>query len=90
MLREDIMGHVTVMVAEEIKEGSAGVVVTSDESADGFYLVTWSVTPFTDQETGELLCEGKYFLGVFQTQVSKRKKSNLKIIPMNFFHRALP
>ena len=61
LLREDTMGHLTAMVAEEIKEGSVGAVVTSDEAADGFYLVKWSGTPFTDQETGELLCEGKYF-----------------------------
>mmetsp|Transcript_768 Transcript_768/g.1609 ORF Transcript_768/g.1609 Transcript_768/m.1609 type:complete len:117 (-) Transcript_768:154-504(-) len=55
------MGHVTAMLAEEIKEGAVGDVVTSDEATDGFYLVKWSGTPFTDQETGELLCEGKYF-----------------------------
>jgi len=60
-LRDDIMGHVTAMLAEEIKEGAVGDVVTSDEATDGFYLVKWSGTPFTDQETGELLCEGKYF-----------------------------
>ena len=28
LLREDIMGHVTAMVAEEIKEGSIGVLLS--------------------------------------------------------------
>ena len=52
------MGHVTTIVAEEIKEGSVSAVVTSDEAADGYSLVKWSGTSYTDQETGELLCEG--------------------------------
>ena len=48
------------MVGEEIQIGLIGAVVTSDEKADGYYLIQWTGTPYTDQDTGGLLCDGKY------------------------------
>ena len=52
-----------VKVASDIEEGYMGVVVTSDEDADGgYYLIEWTGTPCTEQESGELVCPGDYLM----------------------------
>ena len=51
--------------ANDIEEGYIGAVVTSDEDADGgYYLIKWTGTPYTNQESGELVCPGDYLLPV--------------------------
>jgi len=52
-------------VANDIEEGYIGAVVTSDDDTDGgYYLIKWTGTPYTDQESGELVCPGNYLLPV--------------------------
>ena len=43
------------------RSGGVGAIVTTDEQADGYYLVEWTGEPFTCQVTGELKCRGIYF-----------------------------
>eukprot|EP00534_Pseudo-nitzschia_fraudulenta_P008681 CAMPEP_0201140564 /NCGR_PEP_ID=MMETSP0851-20130426/2151_1 /ASSEMBLY_ACC=CAM_ASM_000631 /TAXON_ID=183588 /ORGANISM="Pseudo-nitzschia fraudulenta, Strain WWA7" /LENGTH=147 /DNA_ID=CAMNT_0047413181 /DNA_START=1 /DNA_END=441 /DNA_ORIENTATION=- len=65
LLKLEIRNHITLKVADDIEEGYIGAVVTSDEDADGgYYLIKWTGTPYTDQESGELVCPGDYLLPV--------------------------
>ena len=58
-LRKDIRNYITLKIANDIQDGFIGGVVTSDPDADGYYLIKWNGTPYTDQESGELVCEGE-------------------------------
>ena len=60
LFREGIRDHICAIVSEDIKVGCYGAVVTIDKDADGYYLVKWTGTPYTDQETGELVCDGLF------------------------------
>ena len=65
LLKLKIRNHITLKVANDIEEGYIGAVVTSDEDADGgYYLIKWTGTPYTDQESGELVCPGDYLMPV--------------------------
>ena len=65
LIKQQIRNHITLKVVDEIEEGYIGAVVTSDDSADGgYYLIKWTGTPFTDQESGELVCPGDYLMPV--------------------------
>ena len=60
LLRQQIRNHITLRIVDDIEEGFIGGVVTSDPDADRYYLIRWSGTPYTDQESGELVCDGKH------------------------------
>ena len=61
LYQENIRDHIASVIAQEIDSVNTGAVVTSDPDAvDGYYLVKWSGTPYTDQDKGELVCDG-YF-----------------------------
>ena len=65
LLKLQIRNHITLKVANDIEEGYVGAVVTCDEDADGgYYLIKWTGTPYTNQESGELVCPGDYLLPV--------------------------
>jgi len=66
LLKLQIRNHITLKVANDIEEGYiGGAVVTSDKDADGgYYLIKWTGTPYTDQESGELVCPGDYLMPV--------------------------
>ena len=65
LLKLQIRNHITLKVANDIEEGYIGAVVISDEDADGgYYLIKWTGTPYTDQESGELVCPGDHLLPV--------------------------
>ena len=69
LLKLQIRNHITLKVADDIQEGYIGAVVTSDEDADGgYYLIKWTGTPYTDQESGELVCAGDYLMPVVELQ----------------------
>ena len=54
LMKEQIRNHITLKVADAIEEGYIGAVVTSDDNADGgYYLIKWTGTPCTNQESGE-------------------------------------
>ena len=37
--------------------------MTCDEDADGsYYLIKWTGTPYTDQDSGELVCPEEYLM----------------------------
>ena len=59
-LRKDIRNYITLKIVNDIEDGYIGAVITSDEDADGYYLIKWSGTPYTAQDSGELVCDGKY------------------------------
>mgnify|MGYP001328175388 CR=1 FL=1 len=55
LLKLQIRNHITLKVANDIEEGYIGAVVTCDEDADGgYYLIKWTGTPYTDQESTSL------------------------------------
>ena len=60
LFRKEVREHITAVIAREIDVGKYGAVVTSDEDADGYYLVKWTSTPYTDQESGQLVCDANY------------------------------
>ena len=65
LMKQQIRNHITLKVADDIEEGYIGDVVTSDVDADGgYYLIKWTESPYTDQESGELMCPGKYLMSV--------------------------
>ena len=65
MLKMEIRNHITLKVADDIEEGYIGAVVMPDEEADGgYYLIKWPGTPYTDQESGELVCPGEYLMPI--------------------------
>ena len=65
MLKGQIRNHITLKVANDIEEGYIGAVVTTDDDAGGgYYLIKWSETPYTDQESGKLVCPGDYLMPV--------------------------
>ena len=47
-------------MAGKITKGNIGAIAVDDDSTDGYYLVQWTGTPYTCQETGDLLCYGQY------------------------------
>ena len=47
-LREDIRNHITLKIVNDIEDGFIGAVITSDTDADGYYLIKWNGTPYTD------------------------------------------
>ena len=63
-MKQQIGNHITLKVVDGIEEGYVGAVVTSDDDADGgyYYLIEWTGTPYTDQESGELVCPGDYLM----------------------------
>ena len=61
LYRENIREHIVSVIAQEIDSVNTGAVVTSyPDAVDGYYLVKWSGTPYTYQDTGELVFDG-YF-----------------------------
>ena len=58
LYRENIREHIASIIAQQIDSVNTGTVVTSDPGAvDGYYLVKWSGTPYTDQDTAALVCD---------------------------------
>ena len=53
----DSLQHITAALHKNIEKGKVGALSTSDEKTDGYYLIKFAGTPFTDQTTGELKCE---------------------------------
>ena len=64
MYRWAIRDHITAILGEEIRNGISGAIVTIDTDADGYYLVKWTGTPYTSEDTAELVCEGIYLTKV--------------------------
>ena len=54
----------TDIVGEEILNGIIGAIVTIDPDADGYYIVKWTGTTYTGEDTSELVCEGIYLTKV--------------------------
>ena len=52
----EALNHLATMNADSIKEGNIGAIVTDDPASAGYYLVEFTGLPYTDQRTGELLC----------------------------------
>ena len=68
IFRKEVREHITAIIATEIDIGKYGAVVTSDEDADGYYVVQWTGLPYTDQETGQLVCDANYLNPVARAQ----------------------
>ena len=66
--RKEVREHITALIANEIEVGKIGAVITTDEDADGFYLVEWTELPYTCQDTGDLKCRGNYLNRVGRTR----------------------
>ena len=62
--RWGIREHITAVVGEEIRIGCYGAIITTDPDADGYYLVKWTGTPYTSEDTAELVCDGVYLTKV--------------------------
>ena len=60
LFRGEIEEFLADEMAEKITVGNIGAIAVDDDSTDGYYLVQWTGTPFTCQETGDLLCYGQY------------------------------
>ena len=54
LVLEDTLDYVTSVVASEVEIRMVGAVVIDDPNIDGYYLVQWTETPFTCQETNKL------------------------------------
>ena len=64
-LRHGILRNITAAVALEVEEGNYGAVSTDDEDAPfGYYLLKFTCTPYTDQNSGALMVKGKYWIQV--------------------------
>ena len=71
--RAEVLAGMTELMAETIQIGAYGAIATTDEDADGYYIVRWTTEPYTIQEAvapekygwairaGELVCEAEYF-----------------------------
>ena len=64
MCRWSIRYHITDIVGEEIRNGLIGAIVTIDPDVDGYYLVKCTGTPYTSEDTAELVCDGIYLTKV--------------------------
>jgi hypothetical protein len=72
---EEALAGMTTMMAERIKPDKYGAFSTTDEDADGYYIVKWTSEPYTLQEdkllteytpamripAGTLVCDAEYY-----------------------------
>ena len=71
--REEVLAGMTEMMAQSIETGKYGAFATTDEDADGYYVVKWTSEPYTLQDSidtakygwamkaGELVCDAEYY-----------------------------
>jgi hypothetical protein len=71
--REEVLAGMTEMMAQSIETGKFGAFATTDEDADGYYVVKWTSEPYTLQHSidaakygwamkaGELVCDALYY-----------------------------
>ena len=60
LFRAELQEALADSMALDIQPQKIGAIVVDDDSTDGYYLVQWIGLPYTCQETGDLLCEGRY------------------------------
>ena len=59
--KEKVLVSLSSTISDGIKEGHYGAVVTEDPKApDGYWIVEWTSTPYTDQKTGNLVADALY------------------------------
>jgi hypothetical protein len=62
--QKEVLGGIMTKMAETIKEGNYGAVITEDNNTHGYYVVHWASELFASQEdtdkstVGELVCDG--------------------------------
>ena len=63
-LQFEVLQSVTAAVALGIEDGNYGALSTSDETKEDYWIVKFTTDAYTDQDTSNLMCKGKYWYEV--------------------------